>query len=83
MNPDMTSQQSDIDALRTENANLHARLAKAEFEAAMFRSAAYEMLDKLDPEQPPTETEILAIVNGPLDTNLLEIIEEHERQIRE
>ena len=83
MNPDMTSQQSDVDALRTENANLHTRLAKAEFEAAMFRNAAYEMLDRLDPEQPPTEAEVLAIVNGPLDNNLLEIIEEQERQIRE
>ena len=83
MNPIMTANQSDLDALRTENASLQIRLARAEFEAAMFRNAAYEMLDKLDPEQPPTEAEILAIVNGPLDSNLLEVIEEHERQIRE
>jgi hypothetical protein len=83
MDPEMAPNPSELDALRTENAHLQARLAKAEFEADMFRSAAYEMLDRLDPEQPPSEAEILAIVNGPLDRNLLEIIEEHERQIKE
>ena len=57
MEPETTpnSSESELDALRTENAHLQARLAKAEYEAEMFRSAAYKMLNRLDQEQPPTE----------------------------
>ncbi|HEY3789990.1 MAG TPA: hypothetical protein VGL71_14115 [Urbifossiella sp.] len=76
-------QNGDIEALKEENAVLREKLARRTIEADLYRRAAYEMLDELDPETPPTDQEIEELLNSPHEQHLLEIIEEYERMVEE
>ena len=73
----MPDEPNEVESLKHENAELRERLAKAQSETALYRKAAYEMLDKLMPS--PTDEEIAEQLSAPRGRSVWEILEECDR----
>ena len=73
----MADEPKNIESLKQENAELRARLAKAETEADLYRKTAYAMLE--ESEAPLTDEEIHELMTAPRGQSLVEILDEYER----
>ena len=74
----MPNPLDELESLRLENAELRDRLDRSRLEADLYRRAAYEMLHQRENENPPSEEEILELVNSPRGESLHDILAQFE-----
>ena len=71
----------DVEQLRRQVEELQRQLARVQEERDEYRTAAYEMLEKLHPYVPPTPEELHDLVHGPRGQSLWEIAAQVEKEL--
>lgn len=75
------SEGDELNALRKENALLHERLAKAKFEAELYRRTVYKIYNEINPYEPLTADEIHEMLHGPRGRSPLQVLEDFEKKL--
>ena len=75
-----TGNFEEIASLKKENAELREKLARAKFEADMYRGEVYRRFNELNPYVPPTAEEIHEMLHGPRGQSPMEVLEEFEKK---
>jgi hypothetical protein len=69
----------NVEALKQENANLREALARAKFEADLYRSEIYRRFNEQNPYVPLTPEQIHEMIHGPRGRHPMQVLEDFEK----